>query len=202
MMRTALSLLKWPAALAVLAALLGLAFLANRWARQRHAAEAGSGEPQQRAKNKVIKLGAEMADSLGLKDEPAVAARWVPRAVAYGRVVPNPRATTEVRVAFGGVLRAAEGKDWPTLGDRVTAGQPLARLEVRVGPQERLDLKTKLEEARLKLKGADEQVRIHQQRYERLRQAGDGVSRAELDTARKEMIDARTQHETAAAAVE
>jgi hypothetical protein len=198
--RTLLALLKWPAALAALAGLLWLGYLGNQWARQRRAAEAVEETPK-RAANRVIKLGAVLARSLGLEDEQAVDSRWQPRAAAYGRVVPNPRATTEVRVAFGGVLRAPEQGAWPKLGDRVKAGQVLARLDVRVGPQERLDLTTKLDEARLKLKGAEEHVRINQARYDRLRRAGDGVSRSELDAARKDLTEARTQQETAAAAV-
>src|SRR5262245_51720688 len=101
--RTALSLLLWPSALAALAGLLCLVYLGSRWSRQRRAAEAAEvAGTQSRAANKVVKLGAEMADSLGVKDEPALAAQWQPRAAAYGRVVPNPRATAEVRVAFGG----------------------------------------------------------------------------------------------------
>jgi hypothetical protein len=198
--RTPLALLKWPAALAALAALLYLGYAGNQWARQRRAAEAVD-EPPKRAANRVIKLGAVLAKSLGLEDEPAVAAPWQPRVAAYGRVVPNPRATTEVRVAFGGVLRAPDKGAWPKLGDRVKAGQILARLDVRVGPQERLDLTTRLDEARLKLKGAEEHVRINQQRYDRLRRAGDGVSRSELDAARKDLTEARTQQDTAAASV-
>jgi hypothetical protein len=199
--RAALSLLTWLAALAALAGVLYLGHLGNRWARQKRAAEsAESAEQGKRAANKVIKLGAEMAESFGIKDEPALAARWEPRAAAYGRVVPNPRATAEVRAAFGGVLRAG-AKGWPKLGDQVKSNQELARLDVRVGPQERLDLTAKLAEARLKLKGADEQVRIHQRRYERLRDAGEGVSRSELDSARTQMIESRTQQETAQAAV-
>jgi multidrug efflux pump subunit AcrA (membrane-fusion protein) len=81
------------------------------------------------------------------------------------------------------------------------AGQALGSLDVRVGPQERLDLLTKLNEARLKQQGAEEHVQIQQQRVERYRAAGSGISRAELDTAQTALTEARTQLETAKAAV-
>src|SRR5205085_1572927 len=109
---------------------------------------------------------------------------WEKRAAAYGRVVPNPRAAAEVRAAFAGVLRADPDHGWPTLGARVKAGQVLGRLDVRVGPQEWLDLATRLAEARLKQKGAEDLVRVQKERYDRLRGAGAGVSQSEIDTAR------------------
>jgi hypothetical protein len=95
-----------------------------------------------------------------LKDEPARAVRWEKRLPAYGRLVPNPRAAAEVRVAFAGTLRADPGGGWPAPGARVNAGDRLGWLDVRVGPQERLDLLTKLNEARLKQRGAEELVRV------------------------------------------
>jgi hypothetical protein len=51
----------------------------------------------------------------------------------YGRVVPNPRATAEVRAAFAGTLRARPGA-WPALGAWATAGQVLGWVDIRVGP--------------------------------------------------------------------
>ena len=128
-------LVKWGTSLAALAGLLALAYLANQWSRQRMAEEAGdSAAAPKRAANKVIKLGAELAESLGLKDEPAQATKWERRVPAYGRVVPNPRGQSEVRAAFAGTRRKEEG-GWPTLGERMRAGQVLGWLDVRVGPQ-------------------------------------------------------------------
>src|SRR5262249_5526292 len=149
-----------PVALGALAGLFALAYQVHQRAQQRLAEEASEAvEPPKRAANKIIKLGAQLADSLGLKDEPARATTWERLVPAYGRVVPNPRATAEVRVAFAGILRAGPG-DWPALGSRVQSGQELGRLDVRVGPQERLDLITKLAEARQKQRGAEDHVRL------------------------------------------
>jgi multidrug efflux pump subunit AcrA (membrane-fusion protein) len=198
---TAVSWLKWPLALAALAGLLAVAYRIHQGAEERRAAEAAeAAEPPRRAANKVIKLGARLAESLGLKDEPARPASWAPRLPAYGRVVPNPRVTSEVRVTFAGILRPPPG-GWPTLGSRVTAGQELGILDVRVGPQERLDLVTKLAEARLKQAGADKHVQLCRERLERFQSAGSSVSRAEIDMARTQLTESRTQLETARAAV-
>src|SRR5438093_378510 len=82
----------------------------------------------------------------------------------------------------------------------VLAGQSVGWLDVRVGPQERLDLQNKLSEARLKQRGAEEVLKVHQERAERLKAAGDGISRSELDTAQTQLSEARTQLATAQAA--
>jgi hypothetical protein len=193
------AMLRWTTALAAIAGLLAVAFLIQQRVRSQRPADPE--EPPKRAANKIIKLGAQFAASHGIEDEPARSVSWAKRVAAYGRVVPNPRATAEVRVAFAGTLRADPQRGWPALGASMKAGQILGWLDVRVGPQERLDLTTKLAEARLKAKGADEQVQVHQQRYDRLQGAGAGVSRAELDTARTQLTEARTQADTARAAV-
>jgi hypothetical protein len=194
---------KWVAALSLLAGLFTLAYVIQERARDRRESQAASDttEPRKWAANKAIKLGAELAASHGIEDEPARAANWEKRAAVYGRVVPNPRAVVEVRVAFAGILRAASDRGWPALGERLNEGQVLGWLDVRVAPQEQLDLTTKLAEARLKQKGAEELVRVQQERYDRLLGAGAGVSQSELDTARTQLTEARTQLETARAAV-
>jgi hypothetical protein len=199
------SLLKWLFAVAVLGGLLGLGYLVHGVMRDRRGLEAGGDGAVEgkRAGNNVVKLGAELAESHGIKDEAALAVDWQRRVLAYGRVVPNPKATAEIRTPFAGMLRAASGSTWPALGARVEAGDVLGWLDIRVGPQERLDLVSKLTEARAKLQGAEEVLRIRQERVERFQVgAGPGaVSRADLDLALEQLAEARTQVATAKAAV-
>jgi len=202
--RAVTSALTWIVGLGLLAGLLGGAYYIHDWMVTRRAAEAASDTVQvpKRAANNVVKLGATLAESHGIKDEPALAVEWHERVTAYGRVVPNPRATAEVRAAFGGTLRATSDNPWPAPGDRLRVGQSLGWLDVRVGPQERLDLQTKLSEARHKQRGAEEVMKVHQERVDRLRSAGAGVSQSELDTALTQLTEAQTQLATARAAVQ
>ena len=67
------SLLKWPATLLVLGGLLVAAYLVHEAVKAERAAEAGGDkvDAPRRAANGVVKLGAELAESQGLKDEPA-----------------------------------------------------------------------------------------------------------------------------------
>jgi cobalt-zinc-cadmium efflux system membrane fusion protein len=203
-----LSLLKWPVTLAALACLFGLAHLAHEEAREERArearaekGEADEDEGRKEAREGVVKLTAEQVEKAGLKDGPARKVTWRERVVAYGRVVPNPRATGEVRAAFAGTLRAGADAWQGLLGKRVRAGHVLGWVDVRVGPQERLDLQSKLREARLREQGAEKVLKIKQERADRLDMAGGGVSRAELDAARVQLAEARTQLAVAQAAV-
>jgi HlyD family secretion protein len=198
------SVVKWAVALALFGGLLGLAYAANAWARRQRAAEEGEAVSlPRRAENGVVKLGAELAASHGIQDEPARAVLWYPPLVVYGRVVPNPQATAEVRSPFAGTLRADPNAPWPTPGRRVEAGQVVGRVDIRVGPQERLDFQAKLNDARLKQQGAEDVLKVQQGRVGRLQKAtaAESVSRRELDEALVALTEARTQAATAAAAV-
>jgi hypothetical protein len=200
MRRALLPLMKWLLALSALAGVLLLVHQLHERMTQQRAAEADSPPPVKRAANGVVKLGAEEAETYGIKDEEARAVSWARRVPAYGRVVSNPRATVEVRAAFAGTLRVGP-EPWPTLGGRVKAGQAMGWLSVRVGPQEQLDLLTKLNEARQKQRGAEELVRLEQERADRHASAGAGVSRGELDMIQRQLTEARTQLATAKIAV-
>jgi hypothetical protein len=149
----------------------------------------------------TIKLSKQFAASFGIKAEAAKEIEWVPRTPVYGRVVANPRATSEVRAAFAGRLRSANGGKWPALACVVKAGDRLGNLEVRVGPQDRLDLQAKLNEATLKQEGARKVLQIQQDRVKRFESSGQSLARNELDAALVALADATTQVATSEAAI-
>lgn len=148
-----------------------------------------------------VELDQEAAERLGIAVEPAREVRWSRPLVVYGRVVPNARATSEVRAAFAGILRAAADAAWPAPGERVFAGQVLGYVDVRVGPEVRTELQNKLTAARLRRRGEAEVVRIHERTVESLQKVTDRqiVSRVELDTAQVNLAEARIQLATAEA---
>jgi hypothetical protein len=193
--------LKWVVALALLAGLFAAAYLVHQHARRERAEEAETDTVQvpRRVENSVVKLGARLAEAHGIKDEPAGAVSWQRRLPVYGRVVPNPRATAEVRVPFAGTLRGLDGL---ALGSRVAGGDLLGWVDVRFGPQERLDLQTKLVEAKAKQQGAEEVVKIQQERVERFQSvSAPALARNELDQALVHLAEARTQLNAARAIV-
>jgi hypothetical protein len=148
------------------------------------------------------KFGADLAATYGVSTEPARGCSWQQRVVVYGRVVPNPRATYEVRSPFAGTFLAAE-TPWPQIGQTVKPGQVLGRVAVRVSPQERLELQNKLAEAVLKEKGAREIYDLRQGVVARLEKAPSAVIvQRDLDEAKVQLAEAKTQLATAEAAVQ
>jgi hypothetical protein len=199
------SLIRWMVAVAFFAGLLALAYAFRGILGDRRGAETGDGVQQSKlAANNVVKLGPELAESYGLKDGPAQEVAWQQRVSAYGRVVPNPRAIAEVRAPLAGTLRAARNIPWPALGNRVEAGDVLGWLDIRVGPQERLDLEIKLGEARAKQQGAEAVFKIQHERLQRIQslEGPGGVARADVDQALVQLSDAQTQLATAKTTVQ
>jgi hypothetical protein len=203
-LRILLAALKWSVALASLGGLFYLAYTVHATMQHERGAEATdeNSEALKRFAQGRIKLGAELARSHGLEAKAAQAVSWAERVPVYGRVVPNLRASSELRAAFAGTLRAGE-TPWPLPGSWVQAGKVLGWLDIRVGPQDRLDLQVKLGDARQKQKGAEEVLRLVQERVDRLKttsQAG-GVSQGFVDEALVKLAEARTQLATARDAV-
>jgi hypothetical protein len=199
-----LALLKWAVSLALLGGLLLGLFLARGLIQ----AEQGEDEEGSRARSRpparegVVHLEEDEAERYGLEAEPARETSWQERVAVYGRVVPNPGATAEVRSPFGGTLREAPGSPWPAPGQRLHAGQTVGYMDVRVAPEVRLDLHNKLSEARLRQRGAEEVLKVQESRADSLRRVTDQelLSRGELDAALVQLAEARTQLAVAQAA--
>lgn len=134
--------LKWLVTLALLGGLGTAAYFVNAEMRAERAREAAGDKVQspRRAKGDTVFLDAETAEWYGVREEPAATIPWRDRVPVYGQVVPNPRATTEVRAPFAGTLRADPITPWPVPGQPVRAGQTVGWIDVRVPPQERLTL--------------------------------------------------------------
>src|SRR5437773_12162665 len=166
--RPLFSLVRWGLALAFVGSLLAVAYAVHEIMRERRGSESGeAGVQEKKLAGNVVKLGAELAESFGLKEEAARETQWQPQLPVYGRIVPNPRASAEIRAPFAGTLQAAADTPWSVLGSRVQAGDVLGWLDIRVGPQELLDLEIKLRVARAKLRGAEEVFKIQQERLQR-----------------------------------
>jgi biotin carboxyl carrier protein len=200
------SLVKWTAALLVLGALLAAAQLVHEAVKGERAAEAGRDavELPKRTVNSVIKLGAELAESHGIQEKPAVGISWYPGLVTYGRVVPNPQATTEIRSPFAGTLRPDPDVPWVVPGRWVRAGQVLGYVDIRIGPQDRLDLVAKLADARVQERGAQEILKVQEERVNRLKQSSGtaAVPQSEVDDALVKLADAKNQLARAQSAIE
>ena len=199
--------LKWLLCLGLLGGLLGGLYLAREQLREDREDEGRTrnGETTPQKKDGSIGLEDDEAERYRLEVATARAVQWYEPITVYGRVVPNPRATSEVRSAFAGTLRTAAGVAWPALGQRVKAGQTLGWVDVRVGPDVRFELQNKLTDARIRQRGAEEEVKLQQSRVDSLKKVTSQLqlqSRAELDAALIQLAQAKNQLATAAAAAE
>lgn len=198
------TLMKWALSLSLLGGLVFGLYLAHVKIKAERDSEEGEARRRAPAQGprSFVSLEEDEAERYGLKTEKARSVRWYPRVPAYGRVVPNPQATTEVRSPFAGTLRSAPDISWPALGQQVRKGQTLGWVDVRVGPEVRLDLQTKLADARIRQQGAEEEIKLQQSRVDSLKGVTSQqiLSRAELDAALIQLARARNQLATAKAA--
>ncbi len=196
MSRRLLHLLKWPVALALCAGLVVAAFLVRGGQRDR--------PEQEKARKPTDNPGEITLKAKIAADYEVVPARpvvgWSEPVTVYGRVVPNPQTTFEVRAPFAGRLRKGSA-DWPVPGRPVKAGAVLGWVDVRVDPQVRLDLRNKQNEAEIQLAAAARTNKILEARLKRLQAAPLSVSPRELEEAQVQTEEARTREATARAAV-
>jgi hypothetical protein len=140
----------------------------------------------------ILKLKSPLlAESYGIKAEPAREVTWHPKLFVDGRVVDNPQALVDVRAPFAGVITVpADGATF-RLGAAVQARQVLALVAARFNQVEKLDLESKRMEAEIRHHGAEEILKLRQERLERLGRITGSVSRGELDTALIQLSEAR-----------
>lgn len=152
--------------------------------------------------NRTIELDEDAAERLGIVVQAAREMKWKHTVRVYGRVVHNPLATTEIRAVAAGRLIAEETK-WPTLGQTILSEEVLGYLQVRVGPDIRLELQNKLSEARLRRQGEEDVVKVHSRTVESLKKVTQReiLARAELDTAEVNLAEAQIQLASAESAV-
>lgn len=200
------ALLKWVIALGLIAGVLLVTLWVNGAMRAERAREGDEDAVQapRRTKDGVVDLGVEEAARYGLEEGPARAVSWTERVPVYGQVVPNPKATVEVRSPFAGTLRADPDAAWPGPGQAVRSGQILGWIDIRIGAQERLGLEDNLNNARLKKQGAEKIAQLQRERVNRFEKVSRSqiVPGQQLDDAKVLLAEAETQLAIASAAVE
>ena len=195
--------LKWTVALALVGGLFAVACWIHAEMQEERAREASGDKVQspKRAKGGVVDIGVEIAKSYGLEEEAAQAVSWSERVQVYGRVVPNPRASVDVRSPFAGVLKAGPGAAWPVPGKWVRSGQLLGWVDIRVSPEIRLTFQEKLDAAQIQVQGSEDQVKIQQALVNSLKAvtSQEFIARGQLDVALAQLATFKTQLATAKA---
>ena len=117
----------------------------------------------------VVTLDAETQKRMALETATLVTDTVHPEVAAYGRVQEDPEASFVVRAPTAGILRAAPGRNWPSIGETIPDGVSMGAIEPRLAPIERVDLVTRLSDARADVEAAEARVNAARSSFERAR---------------------------------
>lgn len=102
-----------------------------------------------------IHLDAQTQTRVGLQIEPLVAVSHQLEITAYGVLQEDPQRSFTLRAPIAGVVLASADVHWPDIGQHLNAGDLLGHLEPRLTPAERVDLATRLTQARADVAAAE-----------------------------------------------
>jgi biotin carboxyl carrier protein len=194
--------IKWPITLGVLAGLLALAFVVHGEVRKEREREQESDKvPKKKGNDNPGEITVKAKNDTFEVATPRLVSGWTEPLTVYGRVVPNPKATYEVRSAFPGTLKKGPN-GWVALGQQLKAGATVGYVSIRLDPQVRLDFQNKLQEATKQQEGAVETRKILEARVKRFQGAPQSVPPRELEDALVALAEAKTKEAVARAAVQ
>ena len=117
----------------------------------------------------IVTIDRETQQRMGLESAEVAAQTIQPEVEAYGRVQEDPDASFVVRAAVSGVVRGTSGHNWPAIGESIADGTAIGTVEPRLAPIERVDLTTRLSDARADVEAADARVDMARAAFERAR---------------------------------
>lgn len=117
----------------------------------------------------VVTIDAETQNRMALETAALVRETVRPEVEAYGRIEEDPGASFMVRSPLAGVLRSAAGRNWPSIGELLPDGASIGAVEPRLAPIERVDLATRLSDARADVEAAEARVTSARAAFERAR---------------------------------
>jgi len=117
----------------------------------------------------IVTLDRDTQTRIGLKTEVARSETVYPEVAAYGHLQEDPGASFVVRASVAGVLRNANSRDWPRLGETLSDGLSFGLVEPRLVPFERVDIGNRLTNAQADVEAAQANVEASRAAYERLR---------------------------------
>jgi len=147
------------------------------------------------AGNPVLTISKEMQERSALKVEEIKEATLPNEIVAYGRFQEDPSRAFTLRSPAAGIARAAAGREWPRLGEALAVGAPVATLQPRFTPLERVDLQARLTTAQADVAATTASLEAVKAAFERTKTLN-AEGKAASDRALQE-ADARLKGETA-----
>jgi multidrug efflux pump subunit AcrA (membrane-fusion protein) len=96
----------------------------------------------------VVDIDPVAQQHITLRTELPVETRLTPEIRGYGRIEADPAAVFTVRAPMTGVLEASEGGTWPNLGETIEDGTVVGLVRARLAGIDRVDLSTRLAQAK------------------------------------------------------
>jgi multidrug efflux system membrane fusion protein len=168
--------LKWMIALIVAAGVIGLLIFAFIEGREELAREREREAPIKTAPrisrtaegDIVITIDRETQNRMMLETLALASETVHPEVIAYGRLQEDPEASFVVRAPVAGIIRPV-GRNWPLIGGSISDGTSIGAVEPRLAPIERVDLSTRLSDARADIQSAEARVNAARAAFERAR---------------------------------
>jgi hypothetical protein len=104
---------------------------------------------------------------IGLRTQVLQLQSLKPELIAYGKLEEDPSRSFILRAPISGILQYASGRDWPGMGEHLTDGAMIGRIEPRFTPAERISLNNQLTTAESELKASTASVSAARSTYER-----------------------------------
>lgn len=117
----------------------------------------------------VVTIDHETQERMGLEAVDVASEKVYPEVAAYGHIQEDPDASFVVRAAVAGTVRGEPGRTWPAIGQPIADGASIGTVEPRLAPIERVDLTTRLSDARADVEAADARVSTARAAFERAR---------------------------------
>lgn len=104
---------------------------------------------------------------IGLRIQVLTRQELNPELVAYGKLEEDPSRSFVLRAPISGILHYTPGRDWPSMGARLSDGALVGLIEPRFTPAELISLSTQLTTAESELKASTASVSAARAAYER-----------------------------------
>lgn len=117
----------------------------------------------------VITIDMETQKRIGLETAVLEGKTARPEVAAYGRLQEDPAASFVVRAPITGIVRMSPARSWPALGESLPDGVSIGVIEPRLAPIERVDLVTRLSDARASAEAAEARFNMARLAFERAR---------------------------------
>lgn len=118
-------------------------------------AEVGEQAPESKKTPGVVQLDSESQRRADIRTQVPARYSLQPQIVAYGRLEEDPSRSFTVRAPLAGTLLAGDSQTWPVLGQTISNGEMIGRIEPRLAAADQISLTNLLNAAKSELRASE-----------------------------------------------